>query len=84
MGRVAKYTLLYYFTTTMGAVVLGITVVNVVRVSHAGVQYHVSVPHVYKIRFSSKSCPLLEQLPSSCLLLDCALPCPAAGPRLSI
>ncbi|KXZ54628.1 hypothetical protein GPECTOR_4g693 [Gonium pectorale] len=31
MGKVARYTLLYYFTTTMGAVVLGIIIVNVVR-----------------------------------------------------
>ncbi|GLC48509.1 hypothetical protein PLESTB_000105800 [Pleodorina starrii] len=31
MGKVARYTLLYYFSTTMGAVVLGIVIVNVVR-----------------------------------------------------
>lgn len=32
MGKVARYTLLYYFSTTMGAVVLGIAIVNIVRV----------------------------------------------------
>ncbi len=32
MGKVARYTLLYYLSTTMGAVVLGILVVNIVRV----------------------------------------------------
>ncbi|KAG2449467.1 hypothetical protein HYH02_005612 [Chlamydomonas schloesseri] len=31
MGKVARYTLLYYFATTMGAVVLGIAIVNIVR-----------------------------------------------------
>ncbi|PNW77902.1 hypothetical protein CHLRE_10g456400v5 [Chlamydomonas reinhardtii] len=31
MGKVARYTLLYYFSTTMGAVVLGIAIVNIVR-----------------------------------------------------
>ncbi|GIL53007.1 hypothetical protein Vafri_8717 [Volvox africanus] len=31
MGKVARYTLLYYFTTTMGAVVLGIVIVNIIR-----------------------------------------------------
>ncbi|EFJ47360.1 hypothetical protein VOLCADRAFT_61486, partial [Volvox carteri f. nagariensis] len=29
MGKVARYTLLYYFATTMGAVVLGIAIVNI-------------------------------------------------------
>ncbi|GIL83342.1 hypothetical protein Vretifemale_12168 [Volvox reticuliferus] len=32
MGKVARYTLLYYFTTTMGAVVLGIVIVNIIKV----------------------------------------------------
>ncbi|GIM07073.1 hypothetical protein Vretimale_11306 [Volvox reticuliferus] len=32
MGKVARYTLLYYFTTTMGAVVLGIVIVNIIKI----------------------------------------------------
>lgn len=32
MGKVARYTLLYYFSTTMGAVVLGIIIVNIIKV----------------------------------------------------
>lgn len=36
MGKVARYTLLYYLSTTMGAVVLGIVVVNIVRVRGGG------------------------------------------------